>query len=115
MTDPRNTDRDERILTAAASLVRANGLHALTRESIAQAAGMAAGSVSNFGQWSLSTTRLGLSGPVIPRVVEALMKRAVESGDLELLAMGIAAAHPIARDAPYELRVAAMASAGEVR
>jgi hypothetical protein len=111
MTDPRNTDRDERILTAAADLVRAGGLHALTREAIAQAAGMAAGSVSNFGQWSLSTTRLGLAGPVIPRVLDALMQRAVDTGDLELLAMGIAGAHPIARAAPDALRLAAIASA----
>lgn len=120
MTRPRNaagqyaradrpeTDRDVRILAAAHDIAVLDGLSALTRERIARTAGLSPASVSNFQQWSLTRDRQGPGGPIVPRVVTALLERAVTDGDLRLVAMGLAAQHPVCLAAPYDLRVAAL-------
>lgn len=109
MTDP-HTARDERILAAATVLAHGTGLAALTREAIAASAGMANSSVSNFERTAATmTARLG---PVMPRIVSAVLHAAVDAGDLALVAQGLGLQHPVALAAPHALRVAALTAVG---
>jgi hypothetical protein len=110
VTDPRNATRDAAILAAARTLALDVGLHGMTRAALAERSGLSAASVSNFGITSVSTLRHGEHGPIVLRVVEALMRHAVDTGDLPLVAAGIAARHPVALGAPEQMRIAALTS-----
>lgn len=106
--DDRNTTRDDRILEAARGLVHEHGLSGMTREAIAMRAGLAVGSVSNFGRQRITNGQHPRGDQVMPRIRDALMVDAVERGDLVVLRMGLATQHPTALAAPEQLRVAAL-------
>lgn len=91
------TERNRRILEAAAELAAERGYTTMTRADIAQRAGVADGSVNNaFG------TMDGLR--------DAVMQRAVDTSDAEIVAQGLAARHPVALGAPQALKDQASAT-----
>lgn len=108
MIDERNTQRDERILSAATQLAAQRGLAGFTRGDLADGAGVSRAGVSNYGRSRITNGPQGTSG-VLERIRDDVMRHAVERADLALLAVGLAARHPIALAAPDELRVAAVA------
>lgn len=110
MTDPRNTARDAAILDVAGRLALEHGYRNVTRDMIAAAAGVASGTVSNYGGERFTNGGVP-TGSAMARIRHALMRRAVETGDLPIVAQGLANRDPIALDAPEQLRMAAMASA----
>ncbi len=85
------------ILSAAMQLANLKGFKRVSRADIAKRADVAAGSVSyHFG------TMRGLR--------DAMVARAVESGNLRILAQAHAERHPLAVKAPEALRRAAAAT-----
>lgn len=90
------SNRDERILDAAISIARTDGYQWITRQAVATAAGVAAGTINNaFGD-----TR-GLK--------RAVLRAAVERGIIEIVAQGLADRHQIALDAPADIKAQAAA------
>lgn len=84
-------ERREQILVVAVKLVRKHGLSAVTRDAVAEAAGVAQGTVNvYFGS--------------IAGLREEVMQRAVEERDAQLLAQGLVERHPVAMKAPESLR-----------
>ena len=86
-----NNSKYIRIIEAAGDLVKADGLHSLTRLNIGQKARVAPSLVSHY---------LG----DMPKLINTLMMLARDSKDAELLARGLALKHPVAMAAPPELR-----------
>lgn len=79
-------DRDARILDAAVELARGLGYQWITRDQVAQAAGVSPGTVNNaFG------TMVGLK--------RAVLAAAVERGIVEIVAQGLADGQEVARKA----------------
>ncbi len=107
----RNAARDARILAAATVLAHGSGLTSLTRRAIATAASMSPATVSNF-QCSQISARTEPPEPLMTRVVTAVLRAAVEAGDLAILAQGLGLQHPVALEAPHALRVAALTAVG---
>lgn len=107
--DPRNAQRDERVLLAAVALARSVGYRRVTRQAIADHAGLAAGSVSNYGRTRM-TNGDHASSRAMDDVRTAVLQWAVDNGDLHLVAQGLADRHPAVLAAPEALRVAAIAS-----
>lgn len=107
----RNQRRDDQILAAATRLVRARqiSLDALTRGIIAQEAGLATSSVSNYGQSRITKGKPRTAG-VVERIVADVLAEGVAQADLCVVAAGLAARHPVALAAPDDLRIAALAS-----
>lgn len=111
--DPRNLSRDDRILAAAVRLSVQHGYRNITRQQLADEAGVSPTSVSNFQRSQIT------NGDHPPRkrgvmydVRDALMQRAVDTGNLTVLAQGLADRHPAALAAPEQLRIAALTSVG---
>lgn len=109
--DPRNVVRDNAVLAAMLALSKRHGYANVTRGQVAEASGLSAASVSNFGRTQITNGDHPRGDPIMPRLREAAMRRAVETGDLELIAQGLASRHPVALSAPEQLRIAALASA----
>lgn len=107
--DERNAERDGKILTAAVDLAVARGLAGFTRGDLASAARLSPAGVSNYGRTRLTNGPQGTRG-VLERIRTDLMNHAVTVGNLQLLATGLAARHPIALAAPDALRIAAVAT-----
>jgi AcrR family transcriptional regulator len=87
--DERNAARDERVLTAARAIVTSDGLSALTRETIAQEAGVSPASVSNFGRSRISNGDHSREG-YRTRIMDALMVQALDEQNDRLIAIGVA-------------------------
>lgn len=104
------TDRDTTILDAAARLARERGYRNITRAMLADATGYSAGSISNFGRTSICNTTQPAGTDNMSRIRDALMARAVEDGDLDVIAQGLADRHPVALAAPVALRTTAIMS-----
>lgn len=85
----------EHILEVAYTMAQRDGFGTLTRDGVAAEAGVAMGSVNHH--WGkMSALR------------EAVMQRAVEEEDLELIGQGMALGDSIAKSAPLELRTRAL-------
>lgn len=85
----------EHILEVAYTMAQRDGFGTLTRDGVAAEAGVAMGSVNHH--WvKMSALR------------EAVMQRAVEEENLELIAQGIALGDTIAKSAPLNVRTKAL-------
>lgn len=90
-------DRDNRILNAAMDLAKDNGYQWITRDAVAELAGVSPATVSNvFG------TMRGLK--------RAVLREAVKRADVAIILQGLGDRHPIVMDAPESVRQAAVAS-----
>lgn len=86
--DPLNLERDGAILDGARRLIRERGLGSLTRSLLAQYAGVAPASVSNFGRTRLSSTPPPAEG-YRERLLRALMAEAIAARDVVLIGAGL--------------------------
>lgn len=85
----------DNILEVAYVMAQRDGFGSLTRDGVAAEAGVAMGSVNHH--WGkMSALR------------EAVMQRAVEEENLELIGQGMALGDTIAKSAPLELRTRAL-------
>lgn len=85
----------EYILEVAYTMAQRDGFGSLTRDGVAAEAGVAMGSVNHH--WvKMSALR------------EAVMQRAVEEKNLELIGQGVALGDSVAKSAPLELRTRAL-------
>jgi AcrR family transcriptional regulator len=85
----------EYILEVAYTMAQRDGFGSLTRDGVAAEAGVAMGSVNHH--WvKMSALR------------EAVMQRAVEEKNLELIGQGMALGDSVAKSAPLELRTRAL-------
>ncbi|WPJ52138.1 hypothetical protein RCIP0045_00067 [Klebsiella phage RCIP0045] len=85
----------DNILEVAYVMAQRDGFGSLTRDGVAAEAGVAMGSVNHH--WGkMSALR------------EAVMQRAVEEENLELIGQGMALGDSIAKSAPLELRTRAL-------
>lgn len=85
----------DNILEVAYVMAQRDGFGSLTRDGVAAEAGVAMGSVNHH--WGkMSALR------------EAVMQRAVEEENLELIGQGMALGDTIAKSAPLELRARAL-------
>lgn len=85
----------EYILEVAYVMAQRDGFGSLTRDGVAAEAGVAMGSVNHH--WGkMSALR------------EAVMQRAVEEENLELIGQGMALGDSVAKSAPLELRTRAL-------
>ena len=85
----------EHILEVAYVMAQRDGFGSLTRDGVAAEAGVAMGSVNHH--WGkMSALR------------EAVMQRAVEEENLELIGQGMALGDSVAKSAPLELRTRAL-------
>lgn len=85
----------EYILEVAYTMAQRDGFGTLTRDGVAAEAGVAMGSVNHH--WvKMSALR------------EAVMQRAVEEENLELIGQGMALGDGVAKSAPLELRTRAL-------
>lgn len=85
----------EHILEVAYMMAQRDGFGTLTRDGVAAEAGVAMGSVNHH--WvKMSALR------------EAVMQRAVEEENLELIGQGMALGDSVAKSAPLELRTRAL-------
>ena len=110
MTDPRNTDRDARIIAAATALAVTHGYGNVTRDQIAAATGMASGTVSNYGGQRFTNGGVP-TGSAMDRIRDAVLRAAVRDGVLAIVAQGLANREPVALEAPEQLRMAALTGA----
>lgn len=85
----------EHILEVAYTMAQRDGFGTLTRDGVAAEAGVAMGSV-NHHYTKMSALR------------EAVMQRAVEEENLELIGQGMALGDSVAKSAPLELRTRAL-------
>lgn len=85
----------EHILQTAYKMAQRDGFAAITRDGVAAEAGVAMGSV-NHHYGTMQVLR------------DAVMQRAVEEEQLELIAQGIALGDNVAKTAPLELRQRAL-------
>ena len=85
----------DNILEVAFTMAQRDGFGTLTRDGVAAEAGVAMGSVNHH--WvKMSALR------------EAVMQRAVEEENLELIGQGMALGDSVAKSAPLELRTRAL-------
>lgn len=85
----------DKILDAAFALAIEGGYRALRRDNIAERAGVAGGTVN-------------LHYATMENLKGAVMQRAIDSEQLDILAAGMADSDPIAMKAPKPLRVRAL-------
>ena len=90
-------DRDNLILNAAIALAEEDSFQWITRDAVAAKAGVSPGTVNNaYG--------------TIADLKRAVLRAAVERRILPIIAEGLGVKHPIAMDAPEELRKEALAA-----
>lgn len=82
-------ERDDKILAATKRIIEREGLSALTREKIADEAGLSIGSVSNYGLTSITNSPPPSEG-YRARILRGLMKQAVDRGDVRMVQVGLA-------------------------
>lgn len=90
-------DRDGRILNAAIQLAKTDGYQWITRDAVAEIAGVAPATVN---------TAYG----TMPALKRAVLQAAIEGSILEIVAQGMADRHPIVMEAPEGVRRAAAAA-----
>lgn len=89
-------NRNRAVLNAAVEIAQERGYASLTRDGVADRAGVAAGSVNNaYG--SMDALR------------DAVMAHAVDQRLVDIVGQGLAAGHPAARAAPDDLKQEALA------
>lgn len=92
--DAQRRERRQKLLSAAFETAEAVGYQNMTREAVAQRAGLSHGSINHeFG------TMAGLRN--------ALMHEAIIAKRLPIIAQGLACGDPITKNAPPSLRMAA--------
>ena len=96
-------ERDQSILHAAGTIIRTQGLSSLTRDALAKATGLSAGSVSNFGLSSIQNSPNPSTG-FRARVLSALMDDAIAAKDVALIRVGLVDGCLKAADVPAALR-----------
>lgn len=90
MTVPEfHLDRDDKILAATKRIIEREGLSALTREKIADEAGLSIGSVSNYGLSSITNSPPPSEG-YRARILRGLMQQAVDRADVKMVRVGLA-------------------------
>lgn len=90
-------DRDSRILEAAIELAQADSYQWITRDQVAEKAGVSPGTVNNvYG--------------VMSNLKRAVLKAAIERRILRIVAEGLGAKHPLALAAPADLKKEALAT-----
>lgn len=89
-------ERDARIMAAATECAMDAGFQWITREEVAARAGVSVGTVN---------TAYG----TMNELKRAVLRRAVETENLAIVAQGLADGHEIARAAPAHVRAAAAA------
>lgn len=100
-------ERDERILNATKRLIEQRGVAYLTRALIADEAGLAASSVSNYGLSSITNGENPEEGYKV-RILRGMLDDAIERKDVALIRTVIAADSRIKPDPiPVYLRTAA--------
>lgn len=104
--DERNAIRDERTLEAARRIIERRGLSALTRDAIAEEAGVSPASVSNFGRTRISNGEHDRES-YRSRILRALMRQAVRCGDVTMIRVGLVDGCLRAHEIPAHLRNAA--------
>ena len=82
-------ERDDKILAATKRIIEREGLSALTREKIADEAGLSIGSVSNYGLSSITNSPPPSEG-YRARILRGLMQQAVERADVKMVRVGLA-------------------------
>lgn len=87
----------EHVLEVAYTMAQRDGFLTLSRQNIARESGVATGSVSHY--WGTMQT-----------LRDAVMTRAIEENDVEIIVAGIAAGNEVVKSAPKELRLKALAS-----
>ena len=85
----------DNILEVAYVMAQRDGFGSLTRDGVAVEAGVAMGTVNHH--WLR-----------MEALRDAVMQRAVEEEQLELIAQGMALGHDVAKSAPLELRTRAL-------
>lgn len=85
----------EYILEVAYTMAQRDGFAAITRDGVAAEAGVAMGTINHH--WK-----------VMSALRDAVMQRAVEEENLELIAQGIALGDTIAKSAPLDVRTKAL-------
>lgn len=84
-------ERDDKILAATKRIIEREGLSALTREKIADEAGLSIGSVSNYGLSSITNSPPpGRANGYRARILRGLMQQAVERADVKMVRVGLA-------------------------
>lgn len=79
------------ILETAYHITQRDGFAALTRDGVADTAGIARGAINHqFG--------------TMEALRDAVMQLAIESGDLPIIAHGLSISHPVARTAPDDVK-----------
>lgn len=86
--------RMEHILNAALEVAKENGFNKITKQSIAEAAG-------------ISVSLIGYYFKTVPQLKRAIMRAAISNGIVEIVAEGLAVKDPHARKAPKELKTRA--------
>ena len=104
--DERNAIRDDRVLAAAWAIVEARGVSGLTRDAIADEADLSPASVSNFGRTRISNGKHAREG-YRSRILRAMMEKAIASGDVRMIRVGLVDGCLRAADVPTPLRAAA--------
>ena len=90
-------NRNRAVLDAAIELAETNGYSNITRDLVAERAGVAAGSVHNaYGDMAA--------------LKDAVIAAAVERQILPIVGQALAARHPVALKAPEELKAKALSS-----
>lgn len=85
----------DNILEVAYTMAQRDGFGTLTRDGVAAEAGVAMGTINHH--WK-----------VMSALREAVMQRAVEEENLELIGQGMALGDSVAKSAPLELRTRAL-------
>ena len=92
--DAQRRERREKLFAAAFETAEAVGYQSISREAVALRAGIAHGAINHEFR-----TMAGLR--------EELMREAIRTGRLTIIAQGLACGDPIAKEAPQDLRTAA--------
>ena len=101
-------ERDDKILAATRRLIEREGLTSLTRDKIANEAGLSAASVSNYGLTSITNSPPPSEG-YRTRILRGLMAQAVERSDVRMVRVGLVDGCLKADDLPAHLRKAVAA------
>jgi len=98
--------RDNRILAATRRVITERGLQGLTRKTLADAANMKPGTISNYGRTNYKQTAKPTEG-YRERILSGLMADAIAKADIAMIRAGVADGCLRSDDVPDGLRAAA--------